>query len=153
MFLILMQKVLHLERVVLYQSDGGWLYPWDILFYNNNNIKLLIYIIIDTTLCDKVWQWLEVDRLLSPSISVSSNNQTDFHDITEILLKVALNTITLTHIILKTEKTIASCLEKAMLHPPPWIYPSSITFNYQLKDQLSVYIYIYIYILIYREWM
>jgi hypothetical protein len=36
----------------------------------------------------------------SPSISVFSTNKTDRHDITEILLKVALNTIilTLTHI-------------------------------------------------------
>jgi hypothetical protein len=32
----------------------------------------------------------------SPGPSVSSTNKTDCHDITEILLKVALNTITLT---------------------------------------------------------
>ena len=37
---------------------------------------------------------------------VSSTNNTDHHDITEILLKVALNTITLTHYnnILKKKK-------------------------------------------------
>ena len=34
-------------------------------------------------------------RLLYPGIAVSSTNKTDRHDITEILLKVALNTITL----------------------------------------------------------
>ena len=33
--------------------------------------------------------------LLSPSTTVSSTNKTDRHDITEILLKMALNTITL----------------------------------------------------------
>ena len=33
-------------------------------------------------------------RQFSPGISVSSTNKTDHHDITEILLKVALNTIT-----------------------------------------------------------
>ena len=46
--------------------------------------------VLDTTLCDKVCQWF------SPSTPVSSTTKTDFHDITEILLKVALNTITLT---------------------------------------------------------
>ena len=48
------------------------------------------------SLCDKVGQWLLVDRWLFPSIPVSSNNKTDRHDIAEILLKVALNIITLT---------------------------------------------------------
>jgi hypothetical protein len=33
----------------------------------------------------------------SPGTLVSSTNKTDLQDITEILLKVALNTITLTH--------------------------------------------------------
>jgi hypothetical protein len=35
-------------------------------------------------------------RWFSPGTPVSSTNKTDRHDITEILLKVALNTITLT---------------------------------------------------------
>jgi len=51
---------------------------------------------IDATLCDKVCQWLATGQWFSPSTPVSSNNKTDSHDITEILLKVALNTITLT---------------------------------------------------------
>jgi hypothetical protein len=34
----------------------------------------------------------------SPATSVSSTNKTDCHDITEILLKVALNTINITTI-------------------------------------------------------
>ena len=42
-----------------------------------------------TTLCDKVCQWW-----FSP---VSSTNETDCHDITEILLKVALSTINQTN--------------------------------------------------------
>jgi len=49
--------------------------------------------VLDITLCDKVFQWLVAGRWFSP---VSSTNKTDIHDITEILLKVALNTITLT---------------------------------------------------------
>jgi hypothetical protein len=37
-------------------------------------------------------------RWFSPDTPVSSINQTDRHDITEILLKVALSTLTLTHL-------------------------------------------------------
>ena len=51
---------------------------------------------LDTTLCDKVCQWLAAGRWFSLGTPVSSTNKTDRHDITEILLKVALNTITLT---------------------------------------------------------
>ena len=50
--------------------------------------------VLDTTLCDKVCQWLAAGRWFSPGISVSSTNKTDRHDIIEILLKVALNAIT-----------------------------------------------------------
>jgi hypothetical protein len=42
--------------------------------------------VTDTTLCDKACQWLA-------STPVSSTNKTDHNDITEILLKVALNTV------------------------------------------------------------
>jgi hypothetical protein len=41
----------------------------------------------NTILCDKVCQWF------SPGPPISSINKTNRHDITEILLKVALNTI------------------------------------------------------------
>ena len=43
--------------------------------------------VLDTTLCDKICQWFY------PGTPVSSTNKTDRHDITEILLKVALYTI------------------------------------------------------------
>jgi hypothetical protein len=39
---------------------------------------------------------LEAGWWISPGTPVSSTNETDCHDITEILFKVALNTITLT---------------------------------------------------------
>ena len=52
------------------------------------------YTRVDTTLCDKVCQWLATGRWFSPDTPVSSTNKTDSHDITEIWLKVALNTIT-----------------------------------------------------------
>ena len=51
--------------------------------------------VLDTTLCDKVCQWFASGRWFSPGTQVSSTNKTDHHDITEILLKVVLNTITL----------------------------------------------------------
>ena len=50
----------------------------------------------NTTLCDKVCQWLVTGRWFSLGASGSSTNKTDRYDITEILLKMALNTITLT---------------------------------------------------------
>jgi hypothetical protein len=43
----------------------------------------------------------------SPGTPVSSTNKTDHHDIIEILLKVALNTITLT-----LKNWFISCFEK-----------------------------------------
>jgi hypothetical protein len=52
--------------------------------------------VLETTLGDKVCQWLPTSRRFSPGAPVSSANNTDRHDIAEILLKVALNTITLT---------------------------------------------------------
>ena len=50
--------------------------------------------VLDTTLCDKVCQWLATDRWFFPGTLASSTNKTNRHDITEILLKMALNTIT-----------------------------------------------------------
>ena len=49
--------------------------------------------VLETTLRHKVCQWLEAGQRFSP---VSSTNKTDHHYITELLFKVALNTITLT---------------------------------------------------------
>ena len=53
--------------------------------------------VLDTTLCDKICLWLAADRWFSTGTQVSSTNTTVCHDITEILLKVVLNTLTLTH--------------------------------------------------------
>jgi hypothetical protein len=49
--------------------------------------------LLDTTWSDKVCQWLATGRWFSSGTLVSSTNKTYRHDITEILLKVALNTI------------------------------------------------------------
>jgi len=58
---------------------------------------------LNTTFCDKVCQWLAVGRWFSPGPPVSSTNKTCRHDITEILLKITLNTIKQTK---KIEPTI-----------------------------------------------
>jgi hypothetical protein len=46
--------------------------------------------VLNTTFCDKVCQQLVTGQWFSP---VFATNKTDIHGITEILLKVALNTI------------------------------------------------------------
>ena len=51
--------------------------------------------VLDTALCDKVCQCLTAGRWFSPGTPVSSNNKTYRYYIVEILLKVALKTITL----------------------------------------------------------
>ena len=45
------------------------------------------------TLCDQVCEWFATGQWFSPNTRVSSTNKTDRHDIAEIFLKVALNTI------------------------------------------------------------
>ena len=49
----------------------------------------------DTSLWDKVCQRLAAGRWFYLGIPISSTNQSHCHEITDILLKVALNTITL----------------------------------------------------------
>jgi hypothetical protein len=49
--------------------------------------------VLNTTLCDKVWQSHAAGRWFSPCTPVFYTNKTDRHDITEILLKIALNII------------------------------------------------------------
>jgi hypothetical protein len=53
----------------------------------------------DTTLFDKFGQWLAAGQWFSLDTLVSSTYKTDCHNITEILLKVAFKTRTLTLII------------------------------------------------------
>ena len=79
-------------------SYGSWIYNF---LCNQSLSPLMLWVQISTrtrctTLCDKVCQWLVAGWLFSPGTPVSSTNKsikTDRHDITEILLKVALNTI------------------------------------------------------------
>ena len=81
-------------------SYGSWIYNY---FCNQHLSPLTLWVrislrrgVYNTTLCDKVCQWLAAGLWFSLGTPVSSTNKTDRHAITEILLKVALNTITLT---------------------------------------------------------
>ena len=76
-------------------SHGSWIYNY---LCNQCLSPLMLWVRISirarcTTLYDKVCQWLATAQWFSPGPAVSSTNKTDHHDITEILLKVALNTI------------------------------------------------------------
>ena len=51
----------------------------------------------DTTLCEKVCQWLVTGQWYFPGTLVFFTNNTDHNHTTEILLKVALNTISQTN--------------------------------------------------------
>jgi hypothetical protein len=86
----------------LMRPSWSWSYGSWIIIYNylcNRCLSpLMLWVrlplrVRSTTLRDKVCQWLASGRWFSPSPPVSSTNKTDHHDITEILLKVALSTI------------------------------------------------------------
>jgi hypothetical protein len=51
--------------------------------------------VLDTTLCDHVYQWLKIGQWSSPVTPVFSTNKIDSRDLAEILLKEVLRTITL----------------------------------------------------------
>ena len=74
---------------------GSWIYYY---LCNQCLLPLMLWGRISirvrcTPLCGQVCQWLATGRWFSLCPPVSSNNKTDRHEITEILLKVALNSI------------------------------------------------------------
>jgi hypothetical protein len=90
------QRVIPLNEMGPSWSHGSWIYNY---LCNQCILPLPLRVriplrrgVLDTTPCDKVCQWVAAGRWFSP---VSFSNKTDRHDIGEILLKVALNTIKL----------------------------------------------------------
>ena len=73
---------------------GSWIYNYLC------NLLIITKVVRSNPVYGKVYsihyicQWLAVGLCFSPGISIFSTNNTACHDITEILLKVALNTIT-----------------------------------------------------------
>ena len=94
-----------IRDICLIQNKKGLSWPWSYGSWINylcnqclSPLKLWVRTSLrrgelDTTLCDKVCQWLATGRWFSAGNTVSSTNKTDHYDITEILLKVALSTI------------------------------------------------------------
>ena len=75
-------------------SSWSWLYgSWIYSYLCNQCMSPLKLWIRTPTLFDKVCQWLATGGWCSPGTPVSSTNKIPRHDIAEILLKVALNTI------------------------------------------------------------
>ena len=84
------------DRMIL-----GFTSTYAISVYDHNNCEFeprSLRGVLDTTICDKVCQWFKIDRSFSPGTPGSCVNKTDRHDITEMFLQVALNTIALTPI-------------------------------------------------------
>jgi hypothetical protein len=102
-----------LTYIIMYQVSGMYMYPqgwswsyssWIYNYLCNECLSLLTLCVrislrqdvVDATLCDKVSRWLMAGWWFLPGTPVSSTIKTDRHNITEILLKIALSTITLT---------------------------------------------------------
>ena len=72
-------------------SYGSWIYNYlclsPLMLWARISIRTRC-----TILCDTICRWLAATRWFSPDPQVSSTNKTDRHDITEILVKVALST-------------------------------------------------------------
>ena len=85
------------SKITKYHRGLSWSWSYNYLFAISVRVRIpLMRAVLDTTSRDKVCQWLAAGRLFAPGTLVSSTNKTNRHDITEILLKVALSTITLT---------------------------------------------------------
>ena len=88
----------HVWHLLLLMRNSWQYFTWHLYHLNDTQgIQLMLWIrfVHDTTLCDKVYQWLAAGQWFSPGSPASSTNKTDRLDITEILLKVALSTIIL----------------------------------------------------------
>ena len=86
-------------RAVLIHKEPSWPWSYGRWIYNylcNQCLSpLMLWVRISirarcTTLCDKVCQWLATGRWFSSGLLVYSTYKTDRHNITEILLKVAI---------------------------------------------------------------
>ena len=89
-------SVIYFYIIILHINTWGpaWSWSHDSWIYNyicNQYTSPLTF--RWSTLCDKFFQWFATGRWFSPGTLVSSTNKTDSHHVTEILLKVTLNTI------------------------------------------------------------
>jgi uncharacterized protein (DUF1919 family) len=126
-----MNQHLDKEHITLWQGPswpwcyGSWIYNY---LCNQYLSPVILWVRITiramcTPLCGNVCQWLVTGLWFSPSSPVSSTNQTDCHDIAEILLKVAWYTI-------KQTKNTLWPLDKTFI----------LTNTYQVKIKLQAFI-------------
>jgi hypothetical protein len=93
--------------------------------------------VLDITLCDNVCQKLTTGRCFSPGTPVSSTNKTDSHDITEILLEVALSTKKTQ---INWDFTVDICIFHYALLNETWLWTYALsTIHYQLRFELWTY--------------
>ena len=85
---------------------------FNIINFHNLILKWLTLLIVLSTQLSRC-PWLVAGRWFFPGTPVSPINKTDRHDITEILLKMSLNTITLTQLCRRL-----SYLSYKMFNPP-----------------------------------
>jgi hypothetical protein len=117
-------------------SYGSWIYNY---LCNQCLSRLMLWVRIlirarCTTLCDKVCRWLAAGRLFSPGPPVSSTNKTDPHDITEILVKVALSTTK------QTNKHMFMCM---LIYHSQWHHYEYIIYPlYILSPMLFLYFFL-----------
>ena len=89
---------------IIYRYNWAWSWSYCSWIYNylcNQCISpLTLWVrtplrwgVFYTVLCDQVCQWPWAGRWFSPDTPVSSTNKTGRHNITEMLLKAALNTL------------------------------------------------------------
>jgi hypothetical protein len=95
------------------------------MFPSRSVFQLMLWVRISirarcTKLCDKVCQWVATGRWYSLGPPISSSNKTDTHDLADILLKVALNTIKPT----KTEPNNYSEVLEHIIYRAGTAYPS-----------------------------
>ena len=92
------------STISIFQIDKGPSWPWSYGSWIYNYLcnqclsPLILWIWISirvrcTTVCDKVCQWLATGQWFSQGPPFSSTHKTVCHNITETLLKVALNAI------------------------------------------------------------
>ena len=100
----------------------GYMYCWNLQILNKTTLNGKVRLssrcefdsrslrgVLDTTLCVNVFQWLVAHCWFSPCTPVFSIIKTYLHDITEILLKVALSNIS-------TNKTDCHDITGIVLH-------------------------------------
>ena len=92
MYILLLNKQTSLLNIMLLLLDSSVLFSLGKWIVENIN-GIINHISFTIKFC----QWLTTGQWFSPGTPVSSTNKTDHNDITEVLLKVVLNTINKTY--------------------------------------------------------